>query len=310
LLVKPAGTGPHPAVVILHGSGRADGLHDAPDYRIHANAFVRQGLAVLVYDKRGLGDSQGDFSTAVYDDFAHDALSAVRFLRSREDIDPRRIGLLGTSEGGWLTPEVAARAGDIAFVINKCGAPLPWDQTVLFEIENELQATGLDPDAVGEVLQLRSRIWKYYVDVAAAGAESTRPERDAINADLAAIAGRIDSPESSGLPTALEELDTGQYARLAANVSYDSTPYLLELGVPMLWIFGENDVNVPTSRSIAVLDELNRKSGRNITTKVYPGVGHSLMSWKGIASAGYVPGYLDLIGNWARDNARRAQQAR
>ena len=85
--------------MILHGSGRAAGTHDHPAYRVHANAFVRKGLAVLVYDKRGTGDSGGDFSTAGYKDFVQDALAAVRFLRSREDIDPLRIGLLGSSEG-------------------------------------------------------------------------------------------------------------------------------------------------------------------------------------------------------------------
>ena len=79
LLVKPDGIAPQPAVVILHGSGRAAGPHDHPGYRVHVNAFVRKGLSVLVYDKRGTG--------AGYDDFVQDALAAVQFLRGREDID-------------------------------------------------------------------------------------------------------------------------------------------------------------------------------------------------------------------------------
>ena len=148
LLVMPKGKSPHPAIVILHGSGRASGTHDHPAYRVHANAFVRKGLAVLVYDKRGTGSSEGDFSSAGYDDFVQDALAAVRFLRSREDIDPLRVGLLGSSEGGWLTPEVAAVAGDIAFVINRCGPPIPWDETNLFEIEKDLEVDGVDPDII------------------------------------------------------------------------------------------------------------------------------------------------------------------
>ena len=73
--------------------------------------------------------------------------------------------------------------------------------------------------------------------------------------------------------------------------------------MPMLWVFGENDINVPTARSVAVLEQLRSELDREITVKVYPGVGHSLMTWKGVFTFGYVGGYLDLIGNWAQDHA-------
>jgi uncharacterized protein len=301
LLVKPDGKAPHPAIVLLHGSGRADGVHGLPDYRIHANAFVRKGLAVLVYDKRGTGNSEGDFSTATYADFVQDAVAAVRFLRGRADIDPLRIGLLGTSEGGWLTPEVAVTVGDIAFIINKCGSPLPWEQTVRFEVQNDLAAACVDPDAIRQGLELRTRMWQYYVAAAADSALASGAQRDAINADLAAIRKGQDS-ESIGLPASLQQYDAEAYAQLASRVSYDPTPFLRKLDVPMLWVFGENDINVPTARSVATLERLKSEINRDITIKVYPGVGHSLMNWKNIRSAGYVDGYLELISDWARNH--------
>jgi pimeloyl-ACP methyl ester carboxylesterase len=303
LLVKPDGKAPHSAVIFLHGSGRADGVHDLPDYRVHANAFVRKGLAVLVFDKRGTGDSEGDFANASYGDFVQDAVAAVRFLRSRADIDVQRIGLLGTSEGGWLAPEVASKAGDIAFIITKCGSPLSWQETVLFEIENELAAARLNPDAVRRALELRIRMWKYYVAAAADSAQASGAERDAINAELAAFDKRPDS-KSIGLPASLPEYDAKAYALLASKVSYDATPFLRKLDVPMLWIFGEKDVNVPTAKSVAVLEGLKNESNRDITIEVYSGAGHSLMDWRDLRSGGYVRGYLELISNWARDHAK------
>jgi pimeloyl-ACP methyl ester carboxylesterase len=302
LLVKPDGQGPHPAIVFLHGSGRADGVHDTPDYRIHANAFVRKGLAVLVYDKRGTGDSQGDFTTAGYGEFVQDAVAAVRFLRTRADIDPRRIGLLGTSEGGWLAPEVAATAGEMAFIVNKCGSPLSWQETVLFEAENELKSAELDPATIQQALELRARMRGYYVAAAADSALAKGPVRDAINADLAAFRQRADS-EAAGLPAALPPYDAQEYARLAARVSYDPTPFLRKIDVPLLYVFGENDVNVPTARSAAALERLQDEFHRDVTTKVYPGVGHSLMTWTNLPRGGYVAGYLDLISDWARQHA-------
>ena len=300
-LVTPDDDAPHPAVVILHGSGRAAGPSDHPAYWIHVNAFVRKGLAVLVYDKRGTGDSEGDFSTAGYADFVQDAVAAVRFLRSRADIDPLRIGLLGSSEGGWLTPEVATVAGDIAFLINRSGPPIPWDETVLFEIENDLRVDGVDPDVIQRALGIVARRWKYVVD-AADGAVRVGRERDAINAELAAIRQEL-GPAASRLPASVPDYDPELYARLASNFSYNPTPFLRELEVPMLWVFGELDINVPTTRSVAVLEQLRNDVGRDITVKVYPDVGHSLMTWRGIATAGYVGDYLDFIGSWAHTYA-------
>jgi pimeloyl-ACP methyl ester carboxylesterase len=303
LLVKPDGKAPYPAIVVLHGSGRADGVHDLPVYRIHASAFVQKGMAVLVYDKRGTGDSEGDFGTASYQDFVQDAVAAVRFLRSRGDIDPVRIGLLGTSEGGWLAPEVAATAGETAFIINKCGSPLSWQETVLFEIENELAAAGVDHDTIRQALELRTRMWKYYVAVVANGAQASGAERAAINAELAALKKRQDS-KSIGLPASLQEYDAKAYALLASKVSYDPTPFLQQLDVPMLWVFGEKDVNVPTAMSVAALDRLKNEFRSDITTKTYPRVGHSLMDWKNLRSGGYVDGYLDSISDWATEHSR------
>ena len=127
-------------------------------------------------------------------------------------------------------------------------------------------------------------------------------ERDAINAALATIRRKLGS-SASRLPATLPEYDAERYARLASNVSYDPTPFLEELQVPMLYVFGEHDINVPTPRSVGVLEQLKSEHQRDITIEVYSNVGHSLFTWKGVARAGYVHGYLDLIGNWARDHA-------
>ena len=261
-----------------------------------------RGWRCSVYDKRGTGDSEGDFSTAGYADFVQDTVAAVRFLRSREDIDPRRIGLLGSSEGGWLTPEVATVAGNMAFVINRCGPPIPRAQTVLFEIANDLRVEGVEEVVIHEALGVTARRWKYFVDAAADSAVAMGTERDAINAETAIIRRKLGSA-ASRLAGLLPDYDAELYARLASNFSYDPTPFLRGLDVPMLWVFGENDINVPTARSVGVLERLRSERDRDITIQVYPGVGHSLMTWTGVLNAGYVGDYLDLIGRWAQAHA-------
>jgi hypothetical protein len=113
-LILPPTQGPHPAIVLLHGSGPLTRYSFGP----YPNFFSSLGLAVLIYDKRGTGNSTGlrlDASTGNLmtfskypDELAGDALAAMRFLQERDDIDPKRIGFWGSSEGGMLTTQVAA----------------------------------------------------------------------------------------------------------------------------------------------------------------------------------------------------------
>ena len=140
----PIPPGPHPAIVLLPGSGPGTFAH--PFWKIHTNVFVRRGFTVLSYDKRGAGDSEGDLRTTTFQDLINDGAAAVAFLRSRSDIIPGQIGLFGTSESGWFTPEIAEIVDDVAFIVNRSSPPQPWVEINLFEVKNE----ALDADIQGE----------------------------------------------------------------------------------------------------------------------------------------------------------------
>jgi hypothetical protein len=114
-LLLPDGTQRHPAVFIFHGSG--------PQGRDLSTArwFAEQGFAALTYDKRGVGESTGDFRAGPFMDLCDDGLAAVEYLKSRRQIDPRRIGVWGLSQGGWLGPLAVSRSADISFVIAVSG---------------------------------------------------------------------------------------------------------------------------------------------------------------------------------------------
>lgn len=127
-LTLPATPGRHPAIIIIPGSGEVnrDGeLFGHKFYTVLADALAERGFAVLRSDKRGLGQSQGIFATATSFDFADDIAAAVRALRSRPDIDPARIGLVGHSEGGLIGPIVASKDPAIAFVVSMAGNGVP-----------------------------------------------------------------------------------------------------------------------------------------------------------------------------------------
>jgi pimeloyl-ACP methyl ester carboxylesterase len=115
-LNEPLGRGPFPAVAWVHGAGESARL---PDGAPLVQALVDSGIAVLSYDKRGVGESEGECCPGDYGQFnllAADADGAVAALRSRPEIDPSQIGLLGASQAGWVVPLAAVRSdGRVAF---------------------------------------------------------------------------------------------------------------------------------------------------------------------------------------------------
>jgi pimeloyl-ACP methyl ester carboxylesterase len=302
-LIKPADEGLLPAVVVLHGSGPEN--INGPSYRVVANTILRSGIAVLLYDKRGVGDSGGDFETALYQDFIADGVAAVRYLASRDDIDAERIGLFGNSESGWFTPEIVHTTGQVAFVFNRAGAPLSWRETVLWEVRNELLAGGVSHDDLGPLLDITMRRWNYYMASAVDPGMAEGPERNAINAELKRLLAEIPAAAAE-MRDQLLPYDAETYEAWAADIGYDPRPFLEAIDVPMMYAFGETDVNVPTAESVAFLESFRMHHERDIDIVVFDGVGHPMVHWTGLFTAGYVPEYLELIKTWYPEQAARS----
>ncbi len=135
-VVAPPGGTKLPGLVMVHGSG----AHSREDYRDQAEAFARQGIATLIYDKRTEGYSQ--FSRS-YSTLADDALAAVEALRKRPDVDPARVGVWGLSEGGWVAPLAASRSADVAFVVTLGANGVEPSRQQAWAIENQLRHLGM-----------------------------------------------------------------------------------------------------------------------------------------------------------------------
>ena len=301
LFIKPDATGIHPAVILLHGSGPLTADH--PAVRIYANAFLRSGISVLVYDKRGVGSSGGTFFHSGYSDFIEDGISAVRYLESRSDVDADAIGLLGSSEGGWFSPEIAVTTGSVAFIVNRAGPPVPWIDTNLWEIRHDLIDSGVSGELLTDAVRLRWLIWRFLVKLDANKSLGDSEEWRHIDNELVAFYRKYGQDES----WLKQRRRFGQ--RLADNVtsyklygvaiSYDPQPYIEQLNIPMLYIFAEHDKNVPTALSVEYLRSLQGQPGSNIEFDVIAGVDHSMLSPAALFSAGVDPGFLSVVGPWA-----------
>ena len=119
-LTLPKGKGPFPAVLLIAGSGPSDRNESALGHKpflVLADHLTRQGIAVLRADKRGVGKTTGTFGSSGVAEFASDALAGVEYLKSRPEVDAKKIGLLGHSEGGGVAPLVAAQSRDVSYIV-------------------------------------------------------------------------------------------------------------------------------------------------------------------------------------------------
>jgi dienelactone hydrolase len=140
-VIAPPGGAKLPGLVMVDGSGE----HTRNDHRFEAEAFARQGIATLVYDKRTEGYSQFERS---YSTLADDALAAVEALRKRPEVDPARVGVWGLSEGGWVAPLAASRSADVAFVVTLGANGVEPARQQAWAIENQLRRLGMEGSIV------------------------------------------------------------------------------------------------------------------------------------------------------------------
>ncbi len=144
-LTLPPEKGPFAAVVLITGSGpqdRDESLLGHKPFLVLSDYLTRKGIAVLRADDRGTGKSTGNFATATTADFATDTEAGIAYLKTRPEVDPHKIGLIGHSEGGVIAPMVAARNPDVAFIVMMAGPGVRGDEILPAQIQAIAEARG------------------------------------------------------------------------------------------------------------------------------------------------------------------------
>lgn len=273
-----------PALVMLQGSGATDRTNFGYFPQL-AEYFARHGIAVLCYDKPGVGSSTGDWREQTMSDRAKEALAALRFLRAQAGVDAGKVGLWGISQGGWVAPLAASMSQDVAFVVSVSGpgvTPLEQDR---YGLEHLARAAGHTETQIQEALEL--------YDAFAGTVRSSKPfshVRDLVkhgNDAWKAYFNELD--EASWRFFARIDPHTGQ-----PNSRYEPVLALEKLTCPILVIFGADDPLVPVEKSVAIIRAALRHNAR-ATTKVFPASDHGVRCW---ADKALVPGYLERMRDW------------
>jgi dienelactone hydrolase len=293
-LALPEGPQPYPGVVLFHGSG--------PQTRdlFTARWFAAQGIAALAYDKRGVGESGGDFRKVPFMELCDDGLGGMKYLKSRKEIDAKQIGVWGLSQGGWLGPLAASRSADVAFVIAVSGPGVSPGEQMIVYYANELRAQGVEEGDVREASTLRRDIWSYMSS--GVGYEKTKPELEEARTKRWYSQARVQQDDSFGsLPTPAElRKPVGRSAIwFKQEAVYDPVPALRALRVPALFLFGDHDQLIPVEESVAVIQRvLAEDQRRDFTIRVFPNVDHEMRLVTNEAAGAIDPEYLKTMRDW------------
>jgi uncharacterized protein len=293
-LVSPITGGKHPAIVLVHGSGAQNRESILP----WARFLIRHGIALLGYDKRGVGESSGDWNTASFDDLAGDVVAAVEYLKKRDDIDPTQIGLLGISQAGWIMPLAATRVKHVAFVISLSGAGVPPSETTIDEARNEMTMTGMSRDLVDQIIALLKLQYEF------ARTGSGWSEYAAAREKLAAKMG----PPPDTIPGTP---DAPYFQFIRRLYFFDPIPVLKQLRTPTLAIWGELDNNIVADKNRAAWDaSLGAGGNRDYTLTILPKANHAL--WQANTGTNaemkslqrFAPDYAKTIETWLAQRIR------
>ena len=272
-LSVPDGAGPFPAVVLISGSGpetRDENVMGHKVFFVLADALNRRGFAVLRYDKRGVGESAGNFATATLSDFATDAEAALRFLKSRPEIAADRVGLIGHSEGGAVAPMVAAHDPAVRFVVLMAAPGMRIGPLLRLQTAKIAKAAG-EPDA--DIARRSAFLDRFYIDLASA--KGDEQALAVAKADLAqAVADKIIPAASAG---AIATMVTSAWARQA--FTYDPIPALRQLKMPVLALNGSLDLQVPADEDLGPIRAALQDNPRATVVEL-PGLNHLFQTAK------------------------------
>lgn len=311
-LTIPQGAGPFPAVILVAGSGpnnRNEQILNHRPFLVLADALTRRGIAVLRYDKRGVGKSSGEFAKATLHDFADDARAGLACLQSRPEIDRRRIGLLGHSEGGMTVPMVAADSADVRFIVLLAAPGVPMDQLLAAQQAAILKAVGMDEATIAKSQESQRKMF----DVI-----RTEKDDDAALKQLTALGRQSLASFPESLRKAMAA--TGQ-ARLQMLVSpwfrqlLDADPKdaLSKIHCPVLAINGEKDLQVVPSQNLPPIEAALKSAGNpDVTARELPGLNHLFQPCTSGSPTEYAtiettisPDVLALIADWIVAHTRR-----
>lgn len=297
-LTIPKGSGPFPAAILITGSGpenRDEEIFGHKPFWIIADYLSRRGIAVLRLDDRGVGGSAGNSTRETIGEMADDVLSGVDFLKGRKEINAKKIGVIGHSEGGIVGPLAASRSSDIAFVVMLAGTGVTGEQVMYLQAELIAKASGATDADVAKNRVFQEELFK----VARSDQDETMA-LETFRADWQKAHGSAPSPVLES------QLKSVLSPEIRSFAFYDPAESLRKVKVPVLALNGSRDLQVPPSQNLPAIAAALRAAGNtDFETIELPGLNHLFQTCQkctvgeyGTLEETFSPKALDVMGEW------------
>lgn len=312
-LTFPKTGGPFPAVLLITGSGQQDrdeSIFGHKPFLVLSDYLTRRGIAVLRVDDRGIGGSKGDLANATSENFASDVLAGVNFLKTRKEIDPHKIGLIGHSEGGIIAPMVAVKSPDVAFIVLMAGTGIPGKEISLLQMEALMKQSGESEAAIAKARDLQQKIYQIIE-------HETDPKtrhaklKQAFEEGLAGMTP--DEKKKVGASANAEQSATSvERPWIRFYFLHDPRETLRQVHCPVLALIGSKDIQVPAKENVPEIEKALKEGGnKDFTVKVLPNLNHLFQTCKtgtlqeyGQIEETMSPTALEVIADWIKQRSR------
>lgn len=277
----PTGKAKFPVVILISGSGaqnRDEELMGHKPFLVLSDYLTRNGIAVLRYDDRGSFASTGNFAASTSADFARDVEAAIQYLKTRKEINAKKIGLIGHSEGGLIAPMVASRSKDVAYIVMMAGPGISGAEILLRQQELIGRANGIKEEDIAETKATNSSIYKFIDEI-----ENTDSLRNALTSFV-----KTEMQKKTKLPSekAAQEMAENQIAQIMSPwmlyfMRYNPAPTLEKVKCPVLAINGSKDLQVPAEINLQTIEKSLKKAGnKKYVVKELTGLNHLFQECK------------------------------
>jgi len=304
-LTLPRSEKPSPAVLLIAGSGRIDRdetVFGHKPFWVLANHLTKQGFVVLRVDKRGVGQSTGNYDIATTEDFAADALAGVEYLKTRKEVDAERIGLIGHSEGGLIAPMVAVKSNDVAFIVFMA-APCVTGEAILYAQEALIsRSMGVTEKQLSHQLDFQKQVFSVLKNESDL-AKAEKQLREIIAKQLADLPKEEQQASANAIEAQIKRCNSRWFRYY---LTYDPITSLKHLKIPILALNGELDSQVSPKQNLPVLAKILKEAGnRNYRIIELPKLNHffqtcetgSILEYGKIEET-IAPAVLDTISGW------------
>ncbi|MBA3239183.1 MAG: alpha/beta fold hydrolase [Parachlamydiaceae bacterium] len=280
-LTLPQTTGPFPAVILIHGSSRLDRdetiLGHKP-FLVLSDHFTRHGIAVLRFDKRGVGKSTGNYDNATIEDFCDDVEKGVEYLKSRPEIVKNQIGLVGHSEGGIVAPMLASKSNDVAYIVLMAGTGVNGEEILCEQGRLLHRAEGVDE----ELIEIDTQVRKIFTGIVKK--ETNRDKAKAqVNKGLEKFFSELTENQKTWIKT--NSAVTKEFIKRFNSpwghfyFSYEPSTALRHTIIPTLALNGELDLVVSPKQNLPFIDEALKKAGnKDYTIMEMPKLNHAFQT--------------------------------